>query len=53
MFLFFYNNGIIRSDLSFRLLVRRYGAQVTFTEMCVAEYYIDRTRKQVKQYEWF
>ena len=28
------------SDLSFRLLARSYGAQVTFTEMCVAEYYL-------------
>jgi tRNA-dihydrouridine synthase len=29
------------SDLSFRLLARKYGAQVTFTEMCVAEYYLE------------
>uniref|UniRef100_A0A6B2L820 tRNA-dihydrouridine synthase n=1 Tax=Arcella intermedia TaxID=1963864 RepID=A0A6B2L820_9EUKA len=28
------------SDLSFRLLCRKYGAQVTFTEMCIAEYYL-------------
>jgi tRNA-dihydrouridine synthase len=40
------------SDLSFRLLVRHYGAQVTFTEMCVAEYYIDRMKKRVKQYTY-
>jgi tRNA-dihydrouridine synthase len=40
------------SDLSFRLLVRHYGAQVTFTEMCVAEYYIDRMKKRVKQYRF-
>lgn len=28
------------SDLSFRLLARKYGAQVTYTEMCVAETYL-------------
>ena len=28
------------SDLSFRLLARKYGCEVTFTEMCIAKYYL-------------
>eukprot|EP01122_Echinamoeba_exundans_P002120 TRINITY_DN12081_c0_g1_i1.p1 TRINITY_DN12081_c0_g1~~TRINITY_DN12081_c0_g1_i1.p1 ORF type:complete len:414 (-),score=55.98 TRINITY_DN12081_c0_g1_i1:39-1280(-) len=38
------------SDLSFRLLCRKYGAQVTFTEMCIAEYYLERDVRTVKDY---
>jgi len=40
------------SDLSFRLLARHYGAQVTFTEMCIAEYYYNKEdpSKKVKRY---
>jgi len=38
------------SDLSFRLLCRKYGAEVTYTEMCIAEYYLGRSGKKVKNY---
>jgi len=34
------------SDLSFRLLSRKYGAQVTFTEMVVSEYYLHATAEE-------
>ncbi|PRP77480.1 dihydrouridine synthase [Planoprotostelium fungivorum] len=36
------------SDLSFRLLSRKYGAQVTFTEMCISEYYLRASDKTVR-----
>jgi hypothetical protein len=28
----------------------QYGADVTFTEMCIAEYHLQRFKKKVKQY---
>eukprot|EP01119_Soliformovum_irregulare_P016895 TRINITY_DN4954_c4_g1_i2.p1 TRINITY_DN4954_c4_g1~~TRINITY_DN4954_c4_g1_i2.p1 ORF type:complete len:412 (+),score=166.82 TRINITY_DN4954_c4_g1_i2:46-1236(+) len=37
------------SDLSYRLLARKYGAEVTFTEMCISEYFLDEVRKEKKQ----
>jgi ribosomal-protein-alanine N-acetyltransferase len=37
------------SDLTFRLLSRDYGARVTFTEMCVAEYFLQKGHRYVKE----
>jgi len=36
------------SDLSFRLLCRKYGAQVTYTEMCVAQYWLSNSLSEKK-----
>lgn len=38
------------SELPYRLLCREYGADVTFTEMCVAEYYLQQDHKYTKGY---
>eukprot|EP01127_Copromyxa_protea_P003881 TRINITY_DN1363_c1_g1_i1.p1 TRINITY_DN1363_c1_g1~~TRINITY_DN1363_c1_g1_i1.p1 ORF type:complete len:384 (-),score=79.46 TRINITY_DN1363_c1_g1_i1:37-1188(-) len=43
------------SELSFRLLARKYGAEVTFTEMCVAEHYLEakkNSKKKLKEYNF-
>lgn len=43
------------SDLSFRLLCRKYGAEITFTEMCIAEYWLAKlqgTHKKLKDYTY-
>lgn len=39
--------------MSFRLLARKYGCEVTFTEMCIAKYYLGElkgTPKTKKKY---
>ena len=38
------------SELPYRLLCRQYGAKVTFTEMCVAEYYLSSDHRYHKGY---
>jgi len=40
------------SDLSYRLLCRFYGAHVTYTEMCIAEYYVRKSVPKTYTYEF-
>jgi tRNA-dihydrouridine synthase len=40
------------SDLTFRLLARRFGARVTYTEMCVARYWLNEDFRRANLYHF-